>query len=121
MNSIQFCDDCDNIMYKHINDDNKLFNVCKVCLNMKEINLDNYIYENKKEIDSSEIINKNQFILNDNTLSTTTNPKNIKCPNKDCETNTDKIEFSFISIKYDISNMKFIYKCKTCNQCWLNN
>ena len=92
MDSIQFCDDCDNIMYKHINDDNKLFNVCKVCLNMKEIDLDNYIYENKKHIDSSEIINKNQFILNDNTLSTTTNPKNIICPNKDCETNTDKTE-----------------------------
>ena len=100
---------------------NSLFNVCKVCLNTEKINLeDSSIYENKKNINSSDIINKNMFILNDTTLSTTINPENIKCPNEECKTNTENEEFSFISIKYDISDMKFIYKCKTCNQSWLN-
>jgi len=120
MSKIKYCGGCDNIMYKHIDDENNLFNVCKVCLNIEKIDLDDSILENKKEIDVSNIINKNSFILNDNTLLITTNPKNIKCPNEICKTNTTEEIFSFISIKYDISDMKFIYKCKTCNQSWLN-
>lgn len=118
---MKFCDACDNMMYKQINDENKLFNVCKVCLNIEE-NKDELdsLYENKKEINLEEIINRNKFILEDNTLSVIENPINIICPNKECNTNTKNEPFSLISLKYDITNLKFIYKCKTCNQSWLN-
>ena len=122
MSNIKFCGGCDNIMYKQIDDDNNLFNVCKVCLNKEAYNPSDKesLYENKKSINLSDIINKNKFILNDNTLSTLDNPVNITCPNKDCSTNTDGEKFSIISLKYDLLNLKFIYKCKTCNQSWLN-
>lgn len=121
MSKIKFCDACDNIMYKQIDEKNKLFDVCKVCLNFEESKdeLDS-LYENKKKINLEEIINKNKFILEDNTLSVIENPINIICPNIDCKTNTENESFSLISLKYDLSNLKFIYKCKTCNQSWLN-
>ena len=55
MSKIQFCDACDNIMYKQIDDKNKLFNVCKVCLNIEESkddssNESNDEIEDKKEV-----------------------------------------------------------------------
>ena len=117
---INFCENCNNIMYTYTDDKDKLFNGCKVCLTVKEANIDK-LKTTQKELDLSTIINRNPYLLDDNTLSVTSNPKNIKCPNEECLTNTDNKEiFSFISYKYDVDNLKFLYKCTTCNHSWTN-
>jgi aspartate carbamoyltransferase regulatory subunit len=43
------------------------------------------------------------------------------CPNKDCPTNTDGVEREIIYIRYDDSNMKYIYLCSTCDTVWQTN
>ena len=119
-NIITFCNNCNNIMYTYINEEDKLYNGCKVCLTINEVtNLDK-ITITQKPIDISTIINRNPYILEDNTLSLTENPPNINCPNDDCKTNTSSKKFSFISYKYNIDDLKFLYKCTTCTHSWTN-
>ena len=69
----------------------------------------------KEDVDLSTIINRNPYLLDDNTLSITENPKNIVCPNEDCE-KRNKIKF----IKYDFEDIKYIYICDNCNTKWNN-
>tara|TARA_Y100000591_G_C21682664_1_gene618917 strand:- start:173 stop:565 length:393 start_codon:yes stop_codon:yes gene_type:complete len=116
---INFCENCNNIMYTYIDDENKLFNGCKVCLTVKEASISK-LQTTKEDVDIGTIINRNPYLLDDNTLSITENPKNIVCPNEDCETNTNNDDFSFISYKYNTKELKFLYKCTTCNHSWTN-
>lgn len=119
-NIITFCENCNNIMYTYTTEDNKLFNGCKVCLSIKEKDNMDQLVNIKQNIDISSIIDKNPYILEDPTLSITKNPKNINCPNDECVTNNSAKKFSFISYKYDINNLKFLYKCTSCNHSWTN-
>ena len=48
------------------------------------------------------------------------NNANITCPNDECLTNTEHVEKSFKYIKYDEDQMKFLYVCEGCGQCWTN-
>jgi DNA-directed RNA polymerase subunit M/transcription elongation factor TFIIS len=116
---INFCENCSNIMYTYIDEKDKLFNGCKVCLTVKEASIDK-LKTTKEKIDISTIINRNPYLLDDNTLSVTENQKNISCPNEDCKTNTSSEKFSFISYKYNVDELKFLYKCTNCNHSWTN-
>ena len=116
---ITFCENCNNIMYTYIDEKNKLFNGCKVCLTVKEAKISK-LKTMKEDVDLSTIINRNPYLLDDNTLSITENPKNINCPNEDCKTNTSNEKFSFISYKYNVNELKFLYKCISCNHSWTN-
>tara|TARA_B100001094_G_scaffold329648_1_gene392847 strand:- start:1584 stop:1967 length:384 start_codon:yes stop_codon:yes gene_type:complete len=116
---INFCENCNNILYTYIDDKDKLFNGCKVCLTVQEASISK-LKTTKEKIDIGDIINRNPYLLDDNTLSVTENPKNIKCPNEDCKTNTSSEKFSFISYKYNVDELKFLYKCTTCNHSWSN-
>ncbi len=119
-NIITFCENCNNLMYTYINEDNQLFNGCKVCLTIKEANNIDKLVNKKQTIDISNIIDRNPYILEDPTLSITKNPQNISCPNDECETNHSAKKFSFISYKYNVNDLKFLYKCTTCNHSWTN-
>lgn len=59
-------------------------------------------------------------ILNDYTIKDPRLPhvKNLLCPNDSCPTNTSGAEKDVIYIKYDSSNMKFIYVCTKCKTNW---
>jgi len=50
----------------------------------------------------------------------------VLCPNNDCATNkevdgTAKEEREIIYIRYDDTNMKYIYLCSTCDTVWQTN
>ena len=58
--------------------------------------------------------------------------KNMRCPNVDCSSNKKKSDESgeskisekkpeIIYLRYDNSNMKYIYLCSECNFTWNNN
>ena len=50
------------------------------------------------------------------------NNKNIKCPNPECKSITEKdIQSNITYIKYNENDMKYIYICKYCGQKWKNN
>jgi DNA-directed RNA polymerase subunit M/transcription elongation factor TFIIS len=100
-------------------DSNKLVYYCRNCGN-KDSNL--YLSEEvtvskiqlkKSEQEFSHIINK--YTKLDPTLPRVTN---ILCPNADCLTNKDDKNREIIYIRYDDTNMKYVYLCSTCNTVW---
>ena len=107
---INFCDTCDNLLFLYSNDeDNKLYMGCKNCGTKKDYEDSKCIYNNDYKIDLSETINQNQNLVDDITLPTIRNNPNIKCPNADCESNKDGEVSELLYIKYDPSDMKYMY------------
>lgn len=118
---MHFCSQCQNMYYISIDpdDSNKLVYYCRNCGN-KDSNL--YLSEEvtvskiqlkKSEQEFSHIINK--YTKLDPTLPRVTN---ILCPNADCLTNKDDKNREIIYIRYDDTNMKYVYLCSTCNTVW---
>ena len=117
---MRFCSNCDNMYYIRINanNTNKLVYYCRKCGNEDEqFNSDNVSIvktEIKKSEESfSHIINK--YTKLDPTLPRT---NKILCPNKECETNTKDAEREIIYIRYNDTDMKYIYLCSTCDTVW---
>jgi DNA-directed RNA polymerase subunit M/transcription elongation factor TFIIS len=67
----------------------------------------------KSEQEFSHIINK--YTKLDPTLPRV---NKILCPNVDCDTNTHDAEREIIYIRYDDTNMKYVYLCSTCDTVW---
>lgn len=119
---MRFCDKCDNMYYIGIqaDDPNKLTYYCRHCGNK-----DNSITEEgvcvldtqfkKNEQNFNHIINK--FTKLDPTL-----PRiyNVKCPNLECKTNETghNKPAEVIYMRYDDSNMKYLYICVDCDTTW---
>jgi len=102
-------------------DSNKLSYYCRNCGNEdKSIALDNVCV-------SKTFIKKNEktfnHIINKYTKLDPTLPRinTILCPNQDCLTNKTEKEREIIYIRYDDTNMKYIYLCSTCDNVWQIN
>ncbi len=67
----------------------------------------------KSEQEFSHIINK--YTKLDPTLPRI---NRILCPNSNCNTNTHDTEREIIYIRYDDTNMKYVYLCSTCDTVW---
>jgi DNA-directed RNA polymerase subunit M/transcription elongation factor TFIIS len=120
---MHFCSNCSNMYYIRINSDdpNSLVYYCRQCGNEdKSIGVDNVcvskiqIKKNKKSF--NHIINK--YTKLDPTLPRI---NNVLCPNPDCTTNTKNDPREVIYIRYDDTNMKYIYLCSTCDTVWNTN
>lgn len=119
---MRFCDKCDNMYYIGINadDPNKLTYYCRHCGN-KDTSiteegvcvLDTQFKKNEQNF--NHIINK--FTKLDPTL-----PRiyNVKCPNLECKTNetSHNKPTEVIYMRYDDSNMKYLYICVECDTTW---
>jgi len=100
------------------NDANKLVYYCRNCGNVDEtLSVDNVtvskIQLKKSEQEFSHIINK--YTKLDPTLPRI---NNILCPNANCKTNTEDVPKEIIYIRYDDTNMKYVYLCSTCDTVW---
>lgn len=113
---MEFCDNCDNMLYFNINEDetedNKLEYRCMNCNFIKQHNNENTtimkIDFNLDNIKKESYINP--YIYNDKTLPKATG---IKCPNKQCPSlKTSNI----IYMQYDKVNMKYLYICLDCHK-----
>ena len=121
---MHFCSNCENMYYIRIdaNNSNKLIYYCRKCGTEDELfDIDNVTIvktEIKKSEDSfSHIINK--YTKLDPTLPRT---DKVLCPNKDCETNTEKdSKREIIYIRYNDTEMKYVYMCSTCDTVWKTN
>jgi uncharacterized Zn finger protein len=103
------------------NNANKLVYYCRNCGNVDEtLSVDNVtvskIQLKKSEQEFSHIINK--YTKLDPTLPRIST---ILCPNVNCKTNTDDTPREIIYIRYDDTNMKYVYLCSTCDTVWNNN
>ena len=121
---MHFCSKCENMYYIRIdaNNTNKLIYYCRKCGTEDELfDIDNVSIvktDIKKSEDSfSHIINK--YTKLDPTLPRT---DKVLCPNKDCETNTEKdSKREIIYIRYNDTEMKYVYMCSTCDTVWKTN
>lgn len=120
---MHFCSICENMYYIRIDakDPNKLVYYCRKCGNEDTLfNTDNVSIvktEIKKTEESfSHIIN--QYTKLDPSLPRT---NKILCPNKDCECNTHDKEREIIYIRYNDSEMKYVYLCCICDTVWKTN
>ena len=121
---MHFCSKCENMYYIRIdaNNSNKLIYYCRKCGTEDDLfDIDNVSIvktDIKKSEDSfSHIINK--YTKLDPTLPRT---DKVLCPNKDCETNTDKdSKREIIYIRYNDTEMKYVYMCSTCDTVWKTN
>ena len=92
---------------------------CEICDNMYNIKIDRdnddkIIYSCKSRIEDFV----NQYTHLDPTLPRV---NNMDCPNEKCPTNTGtEKNKEVIYIKYDSDNLKFVYLCCHCKQCWKN-
>ncbi len=124
---MKFCTQCDNMYYIGINEKNtnELTYYCRNCKNT-----DNSIaMEGACIIDthSKNTHMKYSYHINEYTKIDPTLPRvfNIKCPNADCNSNKkDSGEYTFpevIYMRYDNTNMKYVYMCTICNNIWKTN
>ena len=118
----QFCNICQNMYYIHIDPENpnKLVYYCRHCGNEDTLlNTDNIsvskIEMKKNEQQFSHIINK--YTKLDPTLPRI---NKILCPNAGCETNTKDTPREIIYIRYDNTQMSYVYLCSTCDTVWKN-
>tara|TARA_B110001450_G_C17662238_1_gene497783 strand:+ start:3311 stop:3700 length:390 start_codon:yes stop_codon:yes gene_type:complete len=121
---MQFCENCDNMLYFKItnsdtineNDEvqssEQLYYYCRCCGNKHENikNIQHSVYSinyNTDHIKKQSVINK--YTHNDPTLPKTIG---IKCPNIKCPSKSPEI----IYINYDEVNMNYIYMCLDCKK-----
>ena len=120
---MHFCSNCSNMYYIRINSDdpNSLVYYCRQCGNEdKSIGVYN-VCVSKIQIKKSE--QSFNHIINKYTKLDPTLPRinNVLCPNPDCATNTKNDPKEIIYIRYDDTNMKYIYLCSTCDTVWNTN
>ena len=120
---MHFCTNCENMYYIRINadDSNTLVYYCRNCgQEDKFISIENVCVSKtqikKNELSFTHIINK--YTKLDPTLPRV---NNILCPNPDCKTNTNGKEREIIYIRYDDTNMKYVYLCSECDTVWQTN
>ena len=120
---MHFCSICSNMYYIRINaeDPNKLVYYCRKCGNEDKLLAIENVCVSKTHVKKTE--QSFSHIVNEYTKLDPTLPRitNVLCPNVDCSTNKDGTPREIIYIRYDDSNMKFIYLCSTCNHVWLTN
>jgi len=120
---MHFCSSCSNMYYIRIDseDTNKLIYYCRNCGNEDALlNVDN-VSISKTQLKKGE--QKFTHIINKYTKLDPTLPRinKILCPNQECGTNTHDVEREIIYIRYDTTNMKYIYLCSTCDTVWKAN
>jgi DNA-directed RNA polymerase subunit M/transcription elongation factor TFIIS len=117
---VSFCKHCDNMLYLYADPDtSELQHGCKSCGNTEKLeDKSQFIYNNSQvPVDKSLVINSNPYITHDITLPRIQKNKNIKCNNELCDTE----ETDIVYIKYDNTNMRYIYICNHCGVKWKNN
>ena len=106
--------------YISINPDdaNTLIYYCRNCgnkdstISVKDVTVSN-VQLKKSQQEFTHIINK--YTKLDPTLPRVSN---ILCPNADCLTNKEDKPREIIYIRYDDTNMKYVYLCSTCDIVW---
>ena len=120
---MHFCNVCSNMYYIRINadDPNKLVYYCRKCGNEDSLLAAQNVCVSKTQIKKNEL--SFTHIINKYTKLDPTLPRinNILCPNPDCSTNTHGKEREIIYIRYDDTNMKYVYLCSECDTVWQTN
>jgi DNA-directed RNA polymerase subunit M/transcription elongation factor TFIIS len=118
---MKFCPTCDYYLYldKANDDEQTLSRVCRNCGYRSSADDENggLVMETIIQEKASEAykVFLNEFTKNDPTLP---HLHTLACPNKECATNTSGVQKDVVYIKYDPTNLKFLYICNVCDEKW---
>jgi DNA-directed RNA polymerase subunit M/transcription elongation factor TFIIS len=100
---------------------NKLVYYCRNCGNEDQLLAIDNVCVSKTQIKKSE--QSFNHIINKYTKLDPTLPRinKVLCPNAECKTNTEDAEREIIYIRYDDTNIKYVYLCSTCDTIWKTN
>ena len=117
---MHFCTKCENMYYIRLDSDDghKLIYYCRKCGHEDTTITSENMCVSKEQIRRGEQRFSN--MINEYTKLDPTLPRisSIRCPNADCESNSDEEKREVIYIRYDDTNMKYIYLCAVCNTSW---
>jgi len=121
---MHFCTECNNMYYIRVSEDdgNKLIYYCRNCGHEDELVSSENICVSKTNFKKTE--QNYNHLINEYTKMDPTLPRinTIKCPNTECTNNhstTDDVGKSeVIFIRYDDSNMLYVYLCAKCDTVW---
>ena len=120
---MHFCTVCNNMYYLRIDEQNpnKLDYYCRNCGHEDKLLAHDNMCVSKTYIKKNE--QSFNHIINEYTKLDPTLPRvtTILCPNPDCETNTKNKKREIIYIRYDDTNMKYVYLCSDCSTIWQTN
>lgn len=117
---MHFCTNCENMYYIRLDSDDghKLIYYCRKCGHEDTTITSENMCVSKEQIRRGEQRFSN--MINEYTKLDPTLPRisSIRCPNAECESNSDEEKREVIYIRYDDTNMKYIYLCAVCNTSW---
>ncbi len=122
---MHFCTECNNMYYLKITEENanSLIYYCRNCGHENNTLTAENVCVSDTQIKRSE--DQYVHIVNEYTKYDPTLPRinTIDCPNSKCASNQegDKVEREVIYIRYDDTNMKYMYVCAICNTSWKND
>ena len=117
---MKFCVNCQNMLYISISseDSNQLTYYCRHCGTIDEtINQEGHCVLSSQLKKGEQKFN---HIINQYTKLDPTLPRiySMKCPSEECKTNKENTKAEVIYMRYDDSNMKYVYLCVECNTVW---
>ena len=120
---MHFCSVCNNMYYLRIDEQNpnKLDYYCRNCGHEDKLLAHDNMCVSKTYIKKND--HSFNHIINEYTKLDPTLPRvsTILCPNSECETNTKNTKREIIYIRYDDTNMKYVYLCSDCSTIWQTN
>jgi len=120
---MEFCENCNNMLYVRTNEDKHLVKYCRHCENTKIETVNGSIKISESIYSEDDLLyhqNCNKYLRYDPSLRRINDPL-IKCTNQECLINTgnpDNKEQQVIYIKYHHKNMKYLYCCDYCGHIW---
>lgn len=123
---MKFCIKCENMYYIQIDsdDNNKLSYYCRNCGYKDNTITSEGVCVLDTQIQKTE--QRFDHIINEYTKLDPTLPRiyNMKCPNENCKSNSseekDKVKNEIIYMRYDDTNLKYVYICSNCNTNWIS-
>ena len=110
---MRFCVNCLNMYYLKVSEDNNLMNYCRSCGHEDHMNAEDACVSNT-QINGAKRSQKVQ--LNEHTKDDPTLPRTnaIKCPNEECSGGEQEVLY----LRYDDTNMRYVYMCTKCDTSW---
>lgn len=125
---MHFCSVCSNMYYISITPENELEYYCRHCGNIDNTIASENICVSKVNMKHSTTPQTFSQVVNKYTKLDPTLPRihTMRCPNDECPSNqssssasaSSKPKSEIIYVRYDDTNLKYVYLCAKCDKVW---
>ena len=128
---MHFCSVCNNMYYISVTPENELQYYCRNCGNIDNTVASENICVSKVSVKHSTTPQSFSQVVNKYTKYDPTLPRihTMRCPNDECSSNAgggsgsgsgsgEKTKSEIIYVRYDDTNLKYVYLCAKCDKVW---